>query len=111
MYIPESTHEIAPLILKYFREELTAEEGHRLDNWRFSSEANRVFFDNISNEKIVRVDYEFDEEGIFEKIIDKLHSPEVLLPPTFHRQRIFKHLVLILIITIFALAAWLLLRK
>jgi hypothetical protein len=72
MAIPESASEIAPLLLKFLRNELSDEEKEKLHVWASSSRANRVFLENISAEKILRVDTDFDEASIWAKIKEQL---------------------------------------
>jgi len=72
MGIPESANEIAPLLLKFLRNELSSEENESLHKWASASRANRVFLDNISTEKILSVDTDFDEASVWSKIKQQL---------------------------------------
>ena len=72
MGIPESANEIAPLLLKFLRNELSSEENESLRKWASASRANRVFLDNISTEKILSVDTDFDEASVWSKIKQQL---------------------------------------
>jgi ferric-dicitrate binding protein FerR (iron transport regulator) len=80
MFLPESIHEIAPLLLKYLRDELTVEEEIKLNKWASESERNRVFLENISAEQILKIDTDFNEEAIWAKINETISRPEA--PPS-----------------------------
>jgi len=47
---------------------MSGEEKARLDQWVFSDKENHIFMQNISSEKICRIDQDYDQETIFEKI-------------------------------------------
>ncbi|HTS45336.1 MAG TPA: hypothetical protein VMH01_13140 [Puia sp.] len=66
--MPKSINLVAQLILKYLRNEMSGEEKARLDQWVFSDKENHIFMQNISSEKICRIDQDYDQETIFEKI-------------------------------------------
>jgi ferric-dicitrate binding protein FerR (iron transport regulator) len=108
MFLPESIHEIAPLLLKYLRDELTVEEEIRLNKWASESERNRVFLENISAEQILKIDADFNEEAIWAKINEAISRPEA--PPSLvseHRPFYRRFVAAALIVIILGAGTWL----
>jgi hypothetical protein len=66
--LPESIQEISSLLIKYLCNELTAEEYARLKSWASAAETNRVFLDNLASEKIIRVNADYNEAAVWQKI-------------------------------------------
>jgi len=90
MFLPESIHEIAPLIVKYLRDELTVEEEIQLNKWASASEENRFYLESLSAEKIIRIDTDYNEEAIWEKIkltvAPPAHAPALPSRHPFYRR-------------------------
>ena len=106
MLLPESVYEIAPLILKYLRDEITEEERLKLNQWIYASEENRIFFEDISIEKIIKVQNDFDENAVWSKIQDGITAPAVAPPLPVYRRRFFRMAVAASIVIFIAIAGW-----
>jgi len=108
MILPESIHEIAPLLLKYLRDELTVEEEIRLNKWASESERNRVFLENISEEKILKTASDYNEESVWEKIQRGISEPAVVpLMPSYQRPFYRRYEAAALIIIMLGAGTWL----
>ncbi|MBS1597441.1 MAG: FecR family protein [Bacteroidetes bacterium] len=90
MFLPENIHRIAPLILKYLRDELNDEEEVRLNEWASESERNRVFLRNISEEKILKIVADYNEQAIWNKIQNRISKPVVAEPAVEYRRPFYK---------------------
>jgi len=67
----ENFEELADLLYKHIREDLTAQESVRLQNWVQQSEKNRQFFDKASNSKILLENVSIKRESLQEMDLDK----------------------------------------
>lgn len=67
----ENFEELADLLYKHIREDLTAQESVRLQNWVQQSEKNRQFFDKASNSKILLENVNIKRESLQEMDLDK----------------------------------------
>ncbi len=107
MLSPKSVREIAPLILKYLRDEITDDERLRLNQWVYASEENQDFFENISIEKIIKIQDDFDEDSVWSKIQDRISDPVTTRPVPLYRKPFFKVAAAALIIIFIGGGAWL----
>lgn len=61
-------------------------------NWTAESERNRVFLENISEEKILKITSDYNEEAIWEKIQLGISTPALSEPePSYRRRFLWKY--------------------
>ncbi len=107
MMLPKSLNYIPELILKFFREEITEEEWSKLQKWINASDENKVFFEGLSIESIIKMEKGFDEVSVWEKVRAGIEIPVVpdtkIIPrKSFNR----KAVAAISIIIVLSVSGW-----